>query len=81
MTDIHLLLIKKKLLRAFLDAKSLMMVSRSILSKTFFSMQHIAKPFNLCCDMVDLKLFFNNFNFEKLLSAEATVTATVKMIR
>ena len=35
---------------------------------------------NISCDMVDLKYDFINFNFEKLLSAEATVTGIVNNI-
>ena len=69
----------KKILRAFLDAKSLIIVSRSRLSKISFSMLHIAKPFNLSCNIVVLKQFLSSFNFEKLLSAEATVTGTVQL--
>ena len=68
-------------LRTFLDAKSSKTVLRSIVSKISLWMVHIVNPFNLSYDIVDLKQFFNNFNFEKLLSAEATVTGTVKMIR
>jgi len=68
-------------LRAFLDAKSSRTVLRSIVSKISLWMVHIANPFNLSYDIVDLKQFFNNFNFEKLLSAEATVTGKVKRIR
>ena len=71
----------KKLLRAFLDAKSLRIISRSTLSKMSFSIQHIAKPFNLSCNIVDLKQFFSSFNLEKLLSADATVTGIVNRIR
>ena len=68
-------------LRAFLDAKLSRTVLRSIVSKISLSMVQIANPFNLSYDIVDLKQFFNNFNFEKLLSAEATVTGKVKRIR
>jgi len=46
-----------------------------------FSILHIAKPFNLFCNIVVLKQFLSSFNFEKLLSADATVTGTVKRIR
>ena len=55
----------KKLLQAFLEAKSLMTISRSMLSKISFSIQHMANPFNLSCNMVDLKQFFSSFNLEK----------------
>ena len=71
----------KKRLRTFLDAKSSRTLSRSIVSKISFSMLHIAKPFNLSCSIVDLKQFFNSFNLEKLLSADATVTGIVNRIR
>jgi hypothetical protein len=47
-----LLLIKKILFRAFLDAKSLL---ESIVSKISFSIQYIAKPFNLYSDIADLR--------------------------
>ena len=70
----------KKIPWAFLDAKSLRIVSRSMLSKISFSMLHIDKPFNLPCNIVVLKQFLSNFSFEKLLSADATVTGTVKKI-
>jgi hypothetical protein len=40
----------------------------------------MAKPFYLSCDIDDLKYFFNNLNFEKLLSAYATVIDIVKII-
>ena len=36
--------------------------------------------FNISCDMVDLKQDFTNFNFEKLLFVEATVTGMVNNI-
>ena len=66
----------KKIPWAFLDAKSLRIVSRSMLSKISFSMMHISKPFNLSCNIVVLKRFLSSFNFEKLLSAEAIFTET-----
>jgi len=44
-------------------------------------MLHIAKPFNLSCNIVVLKQFLRSFNFDKLLSADATITGTVKRIR
>jgi hypothetical protein len=40
----------------------------------------MANPFNLSCDIVDLKYDFINFNFEKLLSTEATVAGIVNKI-
>ena len=40
----------------------------------------MANPLNLSCDIVDFKLDFINFNFEKLLSAEAIVTGIVSNI-
>ena len=44
-----------------------------------FSILHIAKPFNLFCNIVVLKQFLSSFNFEKFLSAEAIVTGTVQL--
>jgi len=70
----------KNRLRAFLDAKSSRTVSRLMSSKISCSMLHIAKPFNLSCNIVDLKQFLNSFSLEKLLSADATVTGIVKRI-
>ena len=43
-------------------------------------MEIMANPFNLCCDIVDRKNDSINFNFEKLLSAEATVIGLVNNI-
>jgi 3-dehydroquinate dehydratase len=37
-------------------------------------------PFNLYCDIVDLRYDFINFNFEKLIYAEAIVTSIVHKI-
>ena len=36
--------------------------------------------FNISCDIVDRKYDFYNFNFEKLLSMDATVTSIVNNI-
>ena len=47
----------------------------------FFSINKIARPFNLSCDIDDLKYDFNNFNFEKLLSTSARVIGIVNWIR
>jgi hypothetical protein len=58
-----------------------MMVSISISFNNFFSMHIVAKPFNLSCDIVDLRWFFKSFNFEKLLSADDTVIGRVNKIR
>jgi hypothetical protein len=74
-------ILPRKFLLTLLDVKSLMMVSISIASNNFFSMHIVAKPFNLSCDIVDLRWFFNNVNFEKLISANATVTSRVNKIR
>jgi hypothetical protein len=41
-------------------------------SKISFSMQHVAKSFNLSCNIADLKQYLSKFSLEKLLSAEAT---------
>jgi hypothetical protein len=49
-------------------------------SNIFFSIDNMANPFNLSCDIVDLRYDFINFNFEKLLYAEATVTGIVNKI-
>ena len=64
---------KKELLQAFLDTKSLRIISTSML--------HIPKSFNLSCNIVVLKQFLNSFNFDKLLSAKATVTSTPSIVR
>ena len=61
-----------------LDAKSLRTTSRSILSKISHSMEHLAKPFNLSCNIVDLKQIFNIFNLNKLISAKAIIIGTIK---
>jgi hypothetical protein len=63
-------MLHKKLLHAFIDAKSSRTISRSMMSKIFFSIQHVAKPFNPSCNIVDLKQFLSSFKLEKLLSAE-----------
>jgi hypothetical protein len=54
-----------------------MMVSISISFNNFSSMHIVAKPFNLSYDIVDLKWFFNNFNFEMLLTTDDTVKGRV----
>ena len=45
-----------------------------------FSIDSIANPFNLSCDIVDRRYDLINFNFEKLLSAKAIVTGIVNSI-
>jgi hypothetical protein len=40
----------------------------------------MANPFNFSCDIVDRKLGFYNFNFEKLLSTNVTVKSIVNNI-
>ena len=40
----------------------------------------MANPFNLSCDIVDLKYNFINFNFKKLLFADAIVRGIVSNI-
>jgi hypothetical protein len=40
----------------------------------------MANTFNLSCDIVDLSYDFINFNFEKLISVEATVIGIVNKI-
>ena len=37
-------------------------------------------PFNLSCNIVDLKYYFINLNSEKILFTEATVTSIVNNI-
>jgi hypothetical protein len=39
-----------------------------------FAINNMANPFNLSCNIVDLRYDFINFNFEKLHSTEAIVT-------
>jgi hypothetical protein len=73
----YVYILPQKFLLTLLDAKSLMIVSILISSNNFFSMLIVAKLFNLSCDIVDLRWFFNTFNFEKLLSADATVIGRV----
>ena len=46
---------EKILLRAFVGAKSSRTVLELIVSKISFSIEHIAKPFNLFCDVVDFR--------------------------
>ena len=41
---------------------------------------YITNPLNLSWDIVDLRYDFINFNFEKFLSAKATVTGIVNKI-
>ena len=45
-----------------------------------FSIDNIVNPLNLSWDIVDLRYDFINFNFEKLLSAEAIVKGIVSKI-
>ena len=40
----------------------------------------MVNPFNLSCDIVDRKYDFYNFNFEKLISMDVTVTSIVNNI-
>jgi hypothetical protein len=42
-------------------------------------MHIVAKSFNLSRDIVDLIWFYNNFNFEKLFLADATVERVHKI--
>jgi hypothetical protein len=56
----------KKSFRAFLDAKSLRTILKSILSNISFSIQHVVKLFNLSCNIES----FSSLNLEKLLLAE-----------
>ena len=49
-------------------------------SNIYFSIDHIVNPLNLSWGIVDLKYNFINFNFEKLLYAEVTVTGIVSKI-
>ena len=71
----------KFILQAFLDKKkSIIKLLKSICSSIYFSIDIIANPFNLSCDIADRRYDLINFNFEKLLSAEATVTGIVNSI-
>ena len=70
----------KFILQAFLDKKLIIKLLKSIYSSICFSIDSIAYPFNLSCDIVDRRYDLINFNFEKLLSAEATVTGIVNNI-
>lgn len=49
---------------------------RTNLSKNSFSIGTIANTLNLSCDIVLQSKFLVNFNLEKLISAEATVTGS-----
>ena len=49
-------------------------------SKISFLILHIAKLFNLFCNIVDIKQFFKGFDLKKLLPAYAIVTGIVKRI-
>ena len=40
----------------------------------------MTNPFNLYCNIVDCKENFNIFNFEKLFSANVTVTSIINNI-
>jgi hypothetical protein len=53
----------------------------SVSSSDFFSMHDVAKPFNLCWIILDLKYFFNNFNFEKIISTELYIMYVKVQIR
>ena len=70
----------KFILQAFLDKKSIIKLLKSICSSICFSIDCIVNPFNLSCDIVDRRYDLINFYFEKLLSAEATVTGIVNSI-
>lgn len=54
-----------------------MIISTSMFPNISFSIDKVVKPFDLSCDIDDLKYVLINFSFEKLLSADATVTYTV----
>ena len=49
-------------------------------SNISFSIDNIANPLNLSWDIVDLRYDFINFNFEKLISTEATIIGIVSKI-
>ena len=72
-----LLLTTWAFLRALTLAKSCISFVLSIFFASLFSIDRIARSSSLCCDIVDLKYVFINFNFENDLSANATVTGTV----
>ena len=64
-----------------MDAKSLRTASRSMLSKIIFLMPHIAKPFNLWCNIVVLKYFLNSLILRNFFRLRLQVTSTIKRIR
>ena len=70
----------KFILQVFLDKKSIIKLLKLICSSIYFSIDDIVNQFNLSCDIVDRRYDLINFNFEKLLSAEATVTGIVNSI-
>ena len=71
---------RKFILQAFLDKKSIIKLLKSICYSIYFSIYSITNPFNLSCDIVDRMYDLINFNFEKLLYVEATVTGIVNSI-
>ena len=70
----------KFILQAFLNKKSIIKLLKSICSTICFSIDSIVNQFNLFYDIVDRRYDLINFNFEKFLSAEATVTGIVNSI-
>ena len=66
------------LLLAHLCAKSVTTPSKSILRARLFSMERMASPLSLSCDIVLRKYVLINFSLENDLSAVATVTGMVK---
>ena len=66
---------------AFWKVKLLSRFLYSSLSNKSFSIDNIVSPLNRSCDKADLKYdHFINFNFEKLISAKATITRIVNNI-
>ena len=72
--------IQKIIFLAFWEAKLLIRSLYSNLSNMSFSIDNVASLLNRSSDIVDLKYNFINFNVEKLLTSEATVTRIVNNI-
>ncbi len=66
------------LIWAFLSANSFTMSLMFHSRLRAFSMERIASPDSLFCNMVPRKSFLMSFSFEKERSAEATVTGKVR---
>ena len=71
----------KRFHKHYLNIKCLAFLDANNFSTNSFSIDKIANSFNLSCDIVDRIYDLINFNFEKLFSAEASVTGMVNKIR